>query len=90
MSYKVGIFSELADDGISGCRHRLTKMRSSWGNLWAAQSALVGLVQKLLTIWCSHSKYMVCHKDREMCAYQCIIKGFWGHLYAAQCALTGC
>jgi hypothetical protein len=31
---------------------------------------LVELVQKLLTIWCSHNKCMVCHKDPKKCAYQ--------------------
>ena len=30
---------------------------------------LVELVQKLPTIWCSHNKYMVCHKDPKKCAY---------------------
>jgi hypothetical protein len=31
---------------------------------------LVELVQKLLTFWCSHDNYMVCHKNPKKCAYQ--------------------
>ena len=31
---------------------------------------LVELVQKLLTIWCSHNKYIVYYKDRKKYACQ--------------------
>jgi hypothetical protein len=36
-----------------------------------------GSVRTPLTIWCSHNKYMVCHRERKKCAYQCIIKRFF-------------
>ena len=42
-----------------------------YGSNW-----LMGPVQKLLAIWCSHNNYIVCHKDRKKCAYPFIIKRF--------------
>lgn len=40
-------------------------MRDSYASGW-----LVKLVQNLLTIWHSHDKNMMCHKDLNKCAYQ--------------------
>jgi len=77
-----GHFFELADNGLSGCMLVVVVNARKWGHFgvaWCVRTGpdwLVGAVQKLLTIWCSHNKYMVCHKDCKKCAYQYIIKGF--------------
>ena len=76
------IFVELADNEYSNCRRVVRINSAKRGRFMGASYTtagtdwLLGAVQKLLTIWCSYNKYMVCYKDHKKCAYQSIIKGF--------------